>query len=98
MSRVLTGKVRRVGNSLAVIIPKELSEESGASEGDTITGDYERESASKRCGAEGRKQGKSGRETGPDLDFFWRGIVPAQAGSKRAGGAEDLRELFEAPE
>src|SRR2546427_6510445 len=36
MSRVLTGKVRRVGNSLAVIIPKELSEESGASEGDTI--------------------------------------------------------------
>src|SRR5438876_7969217 len=36
MSRVLTGKVRRVGNSMAVIIPKELLEESGASEGDTI--------------------------------------------------------------
>ena len=36
MSRVLTGKVRRVGNSMAVIIPKELLEESGASEGDMI--------------------------------------------------------------
>ncbi len=36
MSRVLTGKVRRVGNSMAVIIPKELLEESGAREGDTI--------------------------------------------------------------
>jgi len=36
MSRVLTGKVRRLGNSMAVIIPKELLEESGASEGDTI--------------------------------------------------------------
>ncbi|TMI21933.1 AbrB/MazE/SpoVT family DNA-binding domain-containing protein [Candidatus Bathyarchaeota archaeon] len=36
MSRVLTGKVRRVGNSMAIIIPKELLEESGAREGDTI--------------------------------------------------------------
>jgi len=36
MSRVLTGKIRRVGNSMAVIIPKELLEASGASEGDTI--------------------------------------------------------------
>jgi len=36
MSRVLTGKVRRVGNSMAVIIPRELLEESGAGEGDTI--------------------------------------------------------------
>lgn len=36
MSRVLTGKIRRLGNSMAVIIPKELLEESGASEGDTI--------------------------------------------------------------
>jgi len=36
MSRVFTGKVRRVGNSMAVIIPKELLEELGAGEGDTI--------------------------------------------------------------
>ncbi len=36
MSRVLTGKIRRVGNSMAVIIPKELLEESGTGEGDTI--------------------------------------------------------------
>lgn len=37
MSRVLTGKLRRVGNSVAVIVPKELLEESGAREGDEIT-------------------------------------------------------------
>ncbi len=36
MSRVLTGKLRRVGNSMAVIIPKELLDEAGASEGDTV--------------------------------------------------------------
>jgi len=36
MSRVLTAKIRRVGNSMAVIIPKELLDEAGASEGDTI--------------------------------------------------------------
>ena len=36
MSRVFTGKVRRVGNSMAVIIPKELLEELGAGEGDPI--------------------------------------------------------------
>ena len=36
LSRVLTGKVRRVGNSMAVIIPKELLAESGANAGDTI--------------------------------------------------------------
>ena len=36
MSKVLTGRIRRVGNSMAVIIPKELLEEAGAKEGDTI--------------------------------------------------------------
>ncbi len=36
MSRVLSGKVRRLGNSMAVIIPKELLDEAGAGEGDTI--------------------------------------------------------------
>jgi antitoxin component of MazEF toxin-antitoxin module len=36
MSRVLTGKIRRVGNSMAVIIPKELLDEAGAGEGDSI--------------------------------------------------------------
>ena len=32
----MTAKIRRVGNSMAVIIPKELLDEAGASEGDTI--------------------------------------------------------------
>ena len=32
----MSGKIRRVGNSMAVIIPKELLDEAGASEGDTI--------------------------------------------------------------
>ncbi len=36
MSRVLSGKIRRVGNSMAVIIPKDLLEETGAGEGDSI--------------------------------------------------------------
>ena len=36
MSRVFQGKVRRVGNSLAVIIPKEVLEEIGADEGDNV--------------------------------------------------------------
>ena len=33
----MTGKLRRVGNSVAVIVPKELLEESGAREGDEVT-------------------------------------------------------------
>ena len=32
----MTGRIRRVGNSLAVIIPKELLDESGAREGDNV--------------------------------------------------------------
>lgn len=36
MSKVLTGRIRKVGNSMAVIIPKELLEEAGAKEGDSI--------------------------------------------------------------
>jgi antitoxin component of MazEF toxin-antitoxin module len=37
MSRVLSGRIRKVGNSLAVIIPKGLLDEAGAKEGDTVT-------------------------------------------------------------
>jgi len=36
MSRVLTGRIRRVGNSMAVIVPKELLNEAGAKEGDRV--------------------------------------------------------------
>jgi antitoxin component of MazEF toxin-antitoxin module len=36
MSRVFQGKVRRVGNSLAVIVPKEILEDVGAKEGDNV--------------------------------------------------------------
>jgi antitoxin component of MazEF toxin-antitoxin module len=36
MSRVFQGKVRRVGNSLAVIVPKEILENIGAGEGDSV--------------------------------------------------------------
>ena len=36
MSRVLTGRIRRVGNSLAVIVPRELLKEAGAKEGDKV--------------------------------------------------------------
>jgi antitoxin component of MazEF toxin-antitoxin module len=36
MSRVFQGKVRRVGNSLAVIVPKEILEDVGAQEGDNV--------------------------------------------------------------
>jgi antitoxin component of MazEF toxin-antitoxin module len=36
MSKVLTGRIRRVGNSMAVIVPKELLKEAGAREGDTV--------------------------------------------------------------
>ena len=36
MSRVLSGRIRRVGNSLAVIIPKGLLDEAGAKEGDMV--------------------------------------------------------------
>jgi len=32
----LSGRIRKVGNSLAVIIPKELLDEAGAGEGDRI--------------------------------------------------------------
>lgn len=32
----MTGRIRKVGNSLAVIIPKELIDESGAREGDSV--------------------------------------------------------------
>jgi len=35
MSKVLSGRIRRVGNSPAVIIPKGLLDEAGAKEGDT---------------------------------------------------------------
>jgi len=36
MSRVLSGRIRKVGNSLAVIIPKGLLDEAGAKEGDRV--------------------------------------------------------------
>jgi len=36
MSTVFEGKVRRLGNSMAVIIPKEVLEETGAREGDVV--------------------------------------------------------------
>jgi antitoxin component of MazEF toxin-antitoxin module len=36
MSTVFEGKVRRLGNSMAVIIPKEILEETGAREGDMV--------------------------------------------------------------
>ena len=36
MSRVFEGKIRRLGNSMAVIVPKEVLEETGAREGDTM--------------------------------------------------------------
>lgn len=36
MTTVFEGKVRRVGNSLAVIIPKEMLEEAGAKEGENV--------------------------------------------------------------
>ncbi len=36
MSKVFEGKVRRLGNSMAVIIPKEILEEAGAKEGDVV--------------------------------------------------------------
>lgn len=36
MSKVLIGRIRKVGNSLAVIIPKELLDDAGAREGDVV--------------------------------------------------------------
>jgi len=36
MSTVFEGKVRRLGNSMAIIIPKEILEETGAKEGDAV--------------------------------------------------------------
>jgi antitoxin component of MazEF toxin-antitoxin module len=36
LSTVFEGKVRRLGNSMAVIIPKEILEQTGAEEGDTV--------------------------------------------------------------
>jgi antitoxin component of MazEF toxin-antitoxin module len=36
MSTAFEGKVRRVGNSMAVIIPKDVLEETGAREGDIV--------------------------------------------------------------
>ncbi len=36
MSTVFEGKIRRLGNSMAVIIPKEILEETGAKEGDVM--------------------------------------------------------------
>ena len=36
MSAVFEGTVRRLGNSMAVIIPKEILEETGAKEGDVL--------------------------------------------------------------
>lgn len=36
MTTVFEGKIRRVGNSLAVIIPKEMLEEAGAKEGENV--------------------------------------------------------------
>lgn len=36
MSTVFEGKIRRLGNSMAVIIPKEIIREVGAKEGDLL--------------------------------------------------------------
>jgi antitoxin component of MazEF toxin-antitoxin module len=36
MSTVFEGKVRKVGNSMAVIIPRDVLEETGAREGDIV--------------------------------------------------------------
>ena len=36
MSQVFEGKVRRLGNSMAVIIPKEVLNEAGVKEGDLV--------------------------------------------------------------
>jgi len=36
MSQVFEGKVRRLGNSMAVIIPKGVLEEAGVKEGDIV--------------------------------------------------------------
>jgi antitoxin component of MazEF toxin-antitoxin module len=36
MSQVFEGKVRRLGNSMAVIIPKEVLDEAGVKEGDLV--------------------------------------------------------------
>jgi hypothetical protein len=36
MSQVFEGKVRRLGNSMAVIIPKEVLEDAGVKEGDLV--------------------------------------------------------------
>jgi antitoxin component of MazEF toxin-antitoxin module len=36
MSSVFEGRVRRLGNSMAVIIPKKILEEAGAEEGDVV--------------------------------------------------------------
>lgn len=36
MATVFEGKVRRLGNSMAVIVPKEVLEETGAREGDVM--------------------------------------------------------------
>jgi len=36
MSTVFEGKVRRLGNSMAVIIPKQVLDETGAKEGDVV--------------------------------------------------------------
>ena len=36
MSSVFEGKIRRLGNSMAVIIPKVILEETGAKEGDVM--------------------------------------------------------------
>jgi len=36
MSTIFEGKLRRVGNSLAVVIPREILKQAGAEEGDSI--------------------------------------------------------------
>ncbi|MCP8313064.1 MAG: AbrB/MazE/SpoVT family DNA-binding domain-containing protein [archaeon] len=36
MSKVFEGRIRRLGNSMAVIIPKEVLEEAGVKEGDVL--------------------------------------------------------------
>ncbi len=36
MSQVFEGRIRRLGNSMAVIIPKEVLEEAGVKEGDVV--------------------------------------------------------------
>ena len=36
MSQVFEGKVRRLGNSMAVIIPKKVLDEAGVKEGDLV--------------------------------------------------------------